>query len=91
MRLNLKVRLNNPVFWVQVIGAVGITALAYNSMVPQDLTTWAGVGNLAATVIKNPYLVGLCLWNVWSSINDPTTTGVTDSTKALEYDKPNDN
>lgn len=91
MKLNFKIRLRNPIFWLQVVGSIGMTALAYNSMVPQNLTTWTGVGNLASTVLKNPYLIGLCLWNVWSSINDPTTAGASDSRKALGYDKPNEN
>lgn len=89
MKLNLKVRLINPVFWVQVLGSVGITALAYNSIQPQDLTTWDGVFHLAKGIVQNPYLIGLCAWNAWSTVNDPTTTGVTDSAQALEYTEPN--
>lgn len=86
--MNLKVRLKNPIFWVQVLGSIGITALAYNSMLPQDLTTWTGVIGLIKGVLHNPYLIGLCIWNAWEALNDPTTCGLKDSTQALTYDEP---
>lgn len=88
-QINWKVRLKNPVFWIQVLGGVGLTALTYNSMQPQDLTTWSGLVNLLKGVCSNPYLLGLCVYNAWSAINDPTTNGVTDSANALKYEHPN--
>lgn len=45
-----------------------ITALSYNSMTPQDMTTWAGVGNMLLGVVSNPYLLGLCIWNAYSAM-----------------------
>lgn len=91
MKINLKARLKNPVFWVQIIGAFLLSALAYNNMQPQDLTTWAGLGALLMGVFKNPFLLGTCLWNVWSAINDPTTSGIGDSNLALTYSSPKKN
>lgn len=88
MKINWEVRLKNPVFWVQIGVSVLLTALGYNSMQPQDLTTWAGVGNLIVGVFTNPYLLGLCVWNAWSAINDPTTKGIVDSDNAMEYTEP---
>lgn len=87
-KINLTVRLKNPLFWVQVGGAMLVTALAYHSMQPQDLTTWYGLVDLGKGVLSNPYLIGLCLWNAWSSANDPTTWGIGDSKQALTYEKP---
>lgn len=86
--INLKVRFKNPVFWVQVFGGVILAALAYNGLNPQDLTTWQGVFNLFKGIVSNPYLLVLCVYNAWSAINDPTTSGVSDSAKALEYTEP---
>ncbi|WNX85268.1 phage holin [Agathobaculum sp. NTUH-O15-33] len=86
--MNIKVRIKNPVFWVQILGGVLLTALGYNAMQPQDLTTWAGLWELLKGVALNPYLLGLCVWNAWSALNDPTTSGVTDSDRAKGYDKP---
>ena len=89
--INWKVRLKNPIFWVQVGGGVILTALTYNSMQPQDLTTWTGLGNLLKGVCTNPYLLALCAYNTWSAVNDPTTAGVKDSTNALSYTVPKSN
>ena len=87
--MNFIVRIKNPIFWVQVLGAFLLTALSYNAMEPQDLSTWGGLFNLVKGVFMNPYLLGLCLLNTWSAANDPTTKGVKDSTKALTYKSPN--
>ena len=86
--INWKVRIKNPIFWVQVLGGVILAALAYNGLKPQDLTTWQGVFNLFKGIVSNPYLLVLCAYNTWSAINDPTTKGVTDSQNALEYNEP---
>ena len=67
----------------QIGGSVLLTALGYNSMQPQDLTTWEGVGNLIVGVFTNPYLLGLCAWNAWSAIRKPKVNEET-STEAEE-------
>lgn len=87
-KFNLPVRLKNPITWVQIIGAFILSALAYNQMTPQDLTTWVGVADMLKGVLLNPYLLVVCLWNVWSAWNDPTTSGVTDSETAMTYTAP---
>lgn len=86
--INWKVRIKNPIFWVQVVGGVILAALAYNGLQPQDLTTWQGVFNLFKGIVSNPYLLVLCAYNAWSAINDPTTKGVADSQNALTYTVP---
>lgn len=88
MKINWKLRVKNPVFWVQVGGAVLMTALTYNSMAPSDLTTWDGVIALMLGVVTNPFLLGSCAFGVWNAINDPTTKGISDSGKALDYETP---
>ncbi len=57
-------------------------------MQPQDMTSWAGLFNVVKGVFLNPYLLGLCIWNMWSAANDPTTKGVRDSALAMTYDEP---
>lgn len=86
--MNWNIRCKNPWFWVQIFGGVLLTALGYNAMQPQDLTTWAGLAALLRSIVMNPYLLGLCAWNVWSAINDPTTKGIGDSARALTYTVP---
>ena len=87
--INWKIRFKNPVFWLQVGGAIILTALTYNSMQPEDLTTWEGLGNLLYGVITNPFLLFSCGLSVWNAVNDPTTSGVSDSANALGYTQPN--
>lgn len=89
--MNLKIRLKNPIFWIQLVGSIVMTALAYNSMIPQDLTTWEGLLGLLKGIAQNPYLIVLCIWNAWEALNDPTTSGVTDSEQALGYEEPKKN
>jgi phi LC3 family holin len=88
MKINLQVRLKNPVFWVNVLGTILLTALSYLSLTAQDLTTWGSVKDLIVNIFTNPYLLGLCIWNIWNAVYDPTTKGVSDSENALSYTEP---
>lgn len=86
--MNLKVRLRNPVFWVQLLAGVGLTVLAYWGLSPQDMTTWGGLWGLVVKTFSNPYCIFLMLSNIWNALNDPTTSGLTDSDRAKGYEKP---
>lgn len=86
--MNLKVRIKNPIFWVQLILAVGAPILAYFGLAGADLTTWGTLGNLILSAIQNPYVLGLVAVSVWNALNDPTTKGVSDSATALSHDSP---
>ena len=86
---NWKVRFKNPVFYIQLILAVLTPILAYMGLTVQDLTTWSALGNVLLKAVSNPYILALVIVSVWNAVNDPTTTGISDSTKAMEYDKPN--
>ena len=87
--INWKVRFKNPVFYAQVILAILTPILAYMGITAQDLTTWSALGNVLLKAVSNPYILALVIVSVWNAVNDPTTTGISDSTKAMEYDKPN--
>lgn len=87
--INWKVRFKNPLFWVQVILAVLMPVLAYMGLTVEDLTTWVVLGETLLEAVKNPYVLSLVVVSVWNAINDPTTTGVTDSALAMSYTKPN--
>ena len=86
--MNFKVRAKNPVFWVQILLGAFATALAYAGLTASDLTSWGGVLEVIVSTVKNPYCVFLIASNVWSALNDPTTSGLTDSDRARTYDKP---
>lgn len=88
MKLNLKVRLKNPVFLAQILLALITPILAYMGLTFKDLTTWGSVWNLIVSAISNPYIIGLCLVSVWNALTDPTTAGLFDSEAALKYERP---
>ncbi len=90
-KINWKVRFKNPVFIAQLILAILTPILAYAGLTVQDMTTWQAIGDLLLGAISNPYVIGLVIVSVWNALNDPTTTGITDSSKALTYDVPNSN
>ena len=87
--INWKIRFKNPVFYMQLILAVLTPVLAYMGLTVKDLTTWAAVGNVLVQAVSNPYVLALVLVSVWNAVNDPTTSGISDSKNALTYDKPN--
>lgn len=89
MSINWKIRIKNPSFWASVALAVFTPILAYMGLTAQDLTTWAALGNILFSAISNPYILLMIAVSVYNTIVDPTTTGVTDSSQALTYDKPN--
>ncbi len=86
--MNLKVRFKNPVFIAQLILAILTPILAYAGLTFQDLTSWETLGKILLGAISNPYVLGLIAVSVWNALNDPTTSGVGDSTRALGYTKP---
>lgn len=88
MKINWKVRFKNPVFWVQIAVAIVVPALTYFGMTWDDMTTWAALGKLLLEIIKNPVVVVSVVISVVNAITDPTTKGISDSTRALGYDKP---
>lgn len=88
MGINWRVRIKNPIWWAQMLLAVLTPILAYAGLTTSDITTWAALGELLLGAISNPYVLGMVLVSVWNAINDPTTSGITDSAQALTYTKP---
>ena len=86
--INWKVRFKNPVFIAQLVMAILVPILAYFGMSTEDLTSWSILGNTLLSAISNPYVIGLIIVSVWNAVNDPTTSGISDSEKALTYDEP---
>ena len=89
MNINWKVRLRNPSFWVSVAIAVITPILAYMGLTAQDITTWAALGNVLLQAVSNPYILLMVAASVYNAVVDPTSTGVSDSARALQYSYPN--
>ena len=86
--MNLKVRFRNPVFIAQLILSILTPVLAYAGLTLQDITTWSALGNMLLGAVQNPYVLGLVVVSVWNALNDPTTAGLGDSSRAMTYEKP---
>ncbi len=89
MKINWKIRIKNPIFWVQIVVSVFTPILAYMGITVQDLTTWQSVWNALVLAVSNPYVLVLVAVSVYNTIIDPTTTGISDSANALTYTEPN--
>lgn len=88
MKINWKVRFKNPVFIAQLVLSVLTPILGYMGLAATDITTWAVLGKVLLQAISNPYVLAIVAVSVWNCVNDPTTQGVKDSERALEYEKP---
>ena len=84
MKMNLKVRIKNPYFWIGLIGVI-LTAMGVS---PEMLTSWGAVGQALFEFIKNPFMIGSVIVAVLGVFIDPTTAGITDSKEALSYTEP---
>lgn len=91
-KINWKVRFSkkNLSFVIRFVGALLIPVLAYLGINWVDLNTWESLISMLTQFITNPYLVGLTVINAINMIPDNTSTGLSDSSLALTYEKPND-
>lgn len=84
MKINIPVRFKNPWFWVGLCG----TILAAMGVSPEMFTSWGAVWEAMVNMVRNPYMlvsVGLAVLGVFV---DPTTSGISDSKRALSYKSP---
>ena len=89
MNLNWKVRVKNPSFWVSIALAILTPILAYMGITAQDIATWSALGNVMLQAVSNPYVILMVAVSLYNAVVDPTTTGVTDSSRVLHYNVPN--
>lgn len=82
MKINWKVRLKQPAFWIATIPVV--ITFAYSILALADIVpavTEERIQNLFLTVVTILAQLGIII--------DPTTKGICDSERAMKYDKPN--
>lgn len=88
MKINWKVRLQSPQFWIGLIGVIMSPILSYLGLTGSDLTSWGSVWDVIMSFVSNPYLISTVLMSVLAFvgiITDPTTKGIRDSEDALNY------
>ncbi|MED4546504.1 phage holin [Lysinibacillus sphaericus] len=83
MKINWKVRLQHKQFWVSLIALLLVLANQIAGIFYFDITIYNGqITAVSETVLSILGLLGIII--------DPTTQGVSDSVRALKYDKPKD-
>lgn len=84
MKINWKVRIKNPYFWIG-LAAVILTAVGAE---PEMFTSWGILFDKVRFLLSNPFLIGCTVVAVIGYLNDPTTAGINDSREALTYERP---
>ena len=87
MKINWKVRFKNPVFWFNLAASIFLPMLSCLGFNWEDMTRQA-VGNVLLQAVQSPVIVVSVLVSVWNLLNDPTTSGLSDSSQALSYTEP---
>ncbi len=90
MKINWRVRLQSPQFWIGLIGVIMSPIMSYLGLTGSDLTSWGSVLDVIKSFVSNPYLISTVLTSALAFvgvITDPTTKGIRDSEDALEYTK----
>ena len=81
MNINWKVRLQHKQFWVSLIALLIVLANQIAGIFHVDITIYNDqVTAITETVFSILALLGIII--------DPTTSGTSDSTQALQYTKP---
>lgn len=86
--MNLKVRVRNPIFWVQIGLAFIAPILAFYNITAAEIDSWFKLGELILNALKNPFICFTIAQSIWSALNDPTTAGLSDSKLVLSYQTP---
>jgi phi LC3 family holin len=84
MKINIPVRFKNPWFWVGLVGVV-LSAMGVSA---DMFTSWRTVWNAIVNLASNPFMLGSVVLAVLGVFIDPTTSGIGDSNRALNYKTP---
>lgn len=84
-KINWSVRLKNKNFWLALVPALALLAQAFANIFNFKLEFGDTVDKIL--VFINVLFAFLVLVGV---VNDPTTAGLTDSSRALEYHEPSE-
>ncbi len=82
--INWKVRIKNKNFWITIIPAVILLIQAIATLFGFQIDL-SDVGGKLIAIVDAAFVV-LAILGI---VTDPTTKGVSDSERAMTYDKPN--
>ena len=84
-KINWKVRILNKTFWLTLVPALALLLQTFLAVFNIRLELGETIDKLL--VFINALFAVLMIVGI---VNDPTTAGLTDSTRALEYHVPNE-
>lgn len=85
---NWKIRLKNPIFYIQILMAIASSVLAYMGITASEITSWGKLWEIICQALSNPYILFISVISIYNSLIDPTTKGISDSKRAMTYDDP---
>ena len=83
MKINWEVRIKNKVFWITLIPAVLLVLQSVAAVFGFTLDL-GDLGNKLIAVVESLFVV-LAILGI---VTDPTTSGISDSSRAMTYTKP---
>ena len=84
MMINWKVRILNKTFWLTLVPALALLIQTFLAVFGVKLEIGETIDKLL--VFINALFAVLMIVGI---VNDPTTSGVSDSTRAMTYERPN--
>ncbi len=88
-KINWKIRFQNPLFVAMFVSSIVLPIITYCGMSPEEITSWAVLFDILFEAAQNPYLLVLILYNVYTTVVDPTTKGLWDSQLVIDKTKEN--
>lgn len=82
MKINWRVRLKNPAFWITVVPALVTVVYAV-------LSVFDVIPAVAEETIVKGFMALMSILATLGIVVDPTTKGVCDSERAMTYTEPN--
>lgn len=83
MKINWTVRIKNVNFWLTIVPAILVLIQAVAAVFGFTLDL-GDLGNKLLAVIESAFMV----LGILGIVNDPTTSGLNDSERAMNYDMP---
>lgn len=84
MMINWKVRISNKAFWLTIVPALALVLQTFLAVFNIKIELGETIDKLL--VFINALFAVLVIVGV---VNDPTTSGISDSTCAMTYERPN--
>ncbi|MGE7840784.1 phage holin [Lysinibacillus sp. NPDC093712] len=84
MKINWKVRLKNPQFWIAIVVVFFANLFAMSGVTFEEINSWDQLGVLLLSALKNPYTFITLGAFVYATVIDFTTPKIGDSPLVLD-------